>query len=372
MTTTRVGIRELLEAGVHFGHQTRRWDPRMSRFIHGEMQGVYIIDLLQTEVLLQNALDFASETARRGGTILFVGTKKQAQDAVREAAEACDMPYVHHRWLGGLLTNFQTISRRIKRLHDLDGYAKDGQLSLLPTRERMSAEADLAKLTANLGGVRNMQRVPDAVVVFDVINEEIAVKEAKRLRIPVIALVDTNCDPTGIDFVIPGNDDAMRSCKLVADSISAVVAESRSQFQLEEQQAKEAAAAKLAAEREEREAREAAEAVRRLAVEEEAAAKAAVQAEAIEKAEAEQAREEAKEAVRVAVTERVAAIAAENEVAAKAADDEAEAASEPSDDAAAEVAPESEGAESDPEAEATPEAATEPASESEESKEEQS
>gem|GEM_PF-640304 len=372
LTTTRVGIRELLEAGVHFGHQTRRWDPRMSRFIHGEMQGVYIIDLLQTEVLLQNALDFASETARRGGTILFVGTKKQAQDAVREAAEACDMPYVHHRWLGGLLTNFQTISRRIKRLHDLDGYAKDGQLSLLPTRERMSAEADLAKLTANLGGVRNMQRVPDAVVVFDVINEEIAVKEAKRLRIPVIALVDTNCDPTGIDFVIPGNDDAMRSCKLVADSISAVVAESRSQFQLEEQQAKEAAAAKLAAEREEREAREAAEAVRRLAVEEEAAAKAAVQAEAIEKAEAEQAREEAKEAVRVAVTERVAAIAAENEVAAKAADDEAEAASEPSDEAAVEVAPESEGAESAPEAEATPEAATEPAAESEESKEEQS
>ncbi len=319
MSDTKVGIRELLEAGVHFGHQTRRWDPRMARYIHGEKQGIYIIDLLQTEVLLAKAMDFASETARRGGTVLFVGTKKQAQEAVKDAANAAGMPYVNHRWLGGLLTNFQTISRRIKRLHDLDGYAKEGQLSLLPTRERMAAEADLAKLTANLGGVRDMQRVPDAIVVFDVITEEIAIKEAQRLRIPVIGLVDTNCDPTGVDFVIPGNDDAIKSCKLIADAISSIVSEASAQFRVQEEAARAAAAAKAAAEREDRERREAEEAARRLAVEEEAAQKAAAQAAVIEAAEAEQAREEAKEVVRAAVAERAAAQEAENaEVAAEA------------------------------------------------------
>ena len=319
MSDTKVGIRELLEAGVHFGHQTRRWDPRMARYIHGEKQGIYIIDLLQTEELLAKAMDFASETARRGGTVLFVGTKKQAQEAVKDAANAAGMPYVNHRWLGGLLTNFQTISRRIKRLHDLDGYAKEGQLSLLPTRERMAAEADLAKLTANLGGVRDMQRVPDAIVVFDVITEEIAIKEAQRLRIPVIGLVDTNCDPTGVDFVIPGNDDAIKSCKLIADAISSVVSEASAQFRVQEEAARAAAAAKAAAEREDRERREAEEAARRLAVEEEAAQKAAAQAAVIEAAEAEQAREEAKEVVRAAVAERAAAQEAENaEVAAEA------------------------------------------------------
>jgi len=319
LSDTKVGIRELLEAGVHFGHQTRRWDPRMARYIHGEKQGIYIIDLLQTEVLLAKAMDFASETARRGGTVLFVGTKKQAQEAVKDAANAAGMPYVNHRWLGGLLTNFQTISRRIKRLHDLDGYAKEGQLSLLPTRERMAAEADLAKLTANLGGVRDMQRVPDAIVVFDVITEEIAIKEAQRLRIPVIGLVDTNCDPTGVDFVIPGNDDAIKSCKLIADAISSIVSEASAQFRVQEEAARAAAAAKAAAEREDRERREAEEAARRLAVEEEAAQKAAAQAAVIEAAEAEQAREEAKEVVRAAVAERAAAQEAENaEVAAEA------------------------------------------------------
>ena len=301
------GIRELLEAGVHFGHQTRRWNPRMSRYIHGERQGIYIIDLLQTEELLEKARQFAWDTARRGGVVLFVGTKKQASEAVKTAAERADMPYVNHRWLGGLLTNFGTISRRIKRLHDLDKYAADGQLALLPTRERMAAEADRTKLTANLGGVRNMARVPDAIVVFDINTEEIAVKEANRLRIPVIGLVDTNCDPTGIDFVVPGNDDAMRSCQLIADSIADAVSEARGQFRVEEEKARQEAAAKAAAEREEREKREAEEKARRLAVEEEAAAKAAVQAAKIEAEEAEKAREEEKAAVRAALEERAAA-----------------------------------------------------------------
>src|SRR5207302_833924 len=159
-TVAEVGIRELLEAGVHFGHQTRRWNPKMRRFIFGERDGIYIIDLVQTEALLQRAREFAAEVANRGGTVLFVGTKKQARDAIKETAESAGMPYVNHRWLGGLLTNFGTISMRIKRLHDLERYETEGQLGLLPTRERMAALADLEKLRANLGGVKNMQRVP--------------------------------------------------------------------------------------------------------------------------------------------------------------------------------------------------------------------
>ncbi|HLI59830.1 MAG TPA: 30S ribosomal protein S2, partial [Solirubrobacteraceae bacterium] len=200
-----IGIKELLEAGVHFGHQTRRWNPKMRRFIFGERDGIYIIDLLQTEALLQEARAFADSVARRGGTVLFVGTKKQARDAIKDTATAAGMPYVNHRWLGGLLTNFQTISNRIKRLHDLERYEAEGQLQLLPTRERMAAQADMEKLRANLGGVKNMQRVPDAVFVIDLKTETIAVREAQRLRIPIIGLVDTNCDPEGIDYVIPGN-----------------------------------------------------------------------------------------------------------------------------------------------------------------------
>ena len=163
----QAGIKELLEAGVHFGHQTRRWNPKMRRFIFGERAGIYIIDLLQTDELLQEAREFASALAHRGGTVLFVGTKKQARDAIKESAEASGMPYVNHRWLGGLLTNYGTISGRIKRLHDLERYEAEGQLALLPTRERMAAQADLAKLQANLGGVKNMGRVPDAMFVVD-------------------------------------------------------------------------------------------------------------------------------------------------------------------------------------------------------------
>jgi small subunit ribosomal protein S2 len=271
----QVGIKELLEAGVHFGHQTRRWNPKMRRFIFGERGGIYIIDLLKTEQLLAQAQNFASEIANRGGTVLFVGTKKQARDGIKEIAESAGMPYVNHRWLGGLLTNFQTISLRIKRLHDLERYASEGQLALLPTRERLSAEADLGKLQANLGGVKNMQRVPDAMFVVDLKTEAIAVREAQRLRIPIIGLVDTNCDPDGIDYVVPGNDDAIRACTLVTRAIGDVVAEGRTRFRREEERARQEAEEQARREAEERARREAEEQARREA-EERAAAEAAL------------------------------------------------------------------------------------------------
>ncbi len=213
------GLKELLEAGVHFGHQTRRWNPNMRRYIFGELDGIHIIDLVQTEALLENARRFAGELASGGGTVLFVGTKKQARGPVEEWAGRCKMPFVNQRWLGGLLTNFNTMSARIARLHELNGWREEGKLELLPTKERMGMLAELAKLEFNLGGVRDMDRLPDAVFVTDLKTEEIAVREAARLRIPIIALVDTNCDPKPIDFVIPGNDDAIRSCQLVIGTI---------------------------------------------------------------------------------------------------------------------------------------------------------
>src|SRR5690348_15354829 len=262
-----IGLKELLEAGVHFGHQTRRWNPKMRRFIYGERGGIYIIDLLKTEALLEQAQRFAGDVAHRGGTVLFVGTKKQARDSVKEIAEAAGQPYVNHRWLGGLLTNFQTISLRIKRLHDLERYASEGQLGLLPTRERLAAEADLEKLQANLGGVKNMQRVPDAMFVIDLKTEAIAVREAQRLRIPIIGLVDTNCDPDGIDYVVPGNDDAIRACTLVTRAIGDVVAEGRARFRHEEEQARLQAEEQARREAEERARREAEEEARRQAEE---------------------------------------------------------------------------------------------------------
>jgi small subunit ribosomal protein S2 len=230
-----VGIRELLEAGVHFGHQTRRWHPKMRRYIFGERDGIYIIDLTQTAVLLEEARRFAQDLAARGGVMLFVGTKKQAKDAIKETAEAAGMPYVSERWLGGLLTNFQTIGRRIERLHDLHRQAEEGQLALLPTKERMSMEAELRKLDTNLSGVKHMERVPDAIFVVDLKVEEIAVREARRLGIPAIGLVDTNCDPEGVDYVVPGNDDAMRSCEIVIRTIGTAVTDARSQFLKQEQ-----------------------------------------------------------------------------------------------------------------------------------------
>src|SRR3954469_18048457 len=276
---TEVGIRELLEAGVHFGHQTRRWNPKMRRFIFGERSGIYIIDLLKTQTALQSAQEFAADLARRGGTVLFVGTKKQARDAVKEVAEASGMPYVNHRWLGGLLTNFQTINQRIKRLHDLERYEVEGQLGLLPTRERMAALADLEKLRANLGGVKHMQRPPQAMFVIDLKTEEIAVREAQRLRIPIIGLVDTNCDPDGIEFVVPGNDDAMKSCRVIAQAIGDVVREGNLAFHAREEQARAEAAEQQRRAAEDQARREAEAAAAQAAADEaEAAAAAGVQA----------------------------------------------------------------------------------------------
>jgi small subunit ribosomal protein S2 len=270
----QVGIAELLEAGVHFGHQTRRWNPKMRRFIHGERGGIYVIDLLKTAELLQQAREFAGTLAHRGGVVLFVGTKKQARDVIRDVAVSAGMPYVNHRWLGGLLTNFQTINQRIRRLHDLERFEAEGQLELLPTRERMARQADLAKLRANLGGVKEMQRVPDAMFVIDLKTEAIAVREAQRLRIPIIGLVDTNCDPDGIDFVIPGNDDAIRSCSLIARAIGAVVAEGRSVFRAEEERARQEAEERARIEAEARAKREAEEEAARREAEEQAAREA--------------------------------------------------------------------------------------------------
>jgi small subunit ribosomal protein S2 len=251
-----VGIKELLEAGVHFGHQTRRWDPRMRRYIYGERDGIHIIDLMQTQELLERARQFASELARGGGTVLFVGTKKQARDAIKEWAGRCEMPYVNQRWLGGLLTNFHTMSARIKRLHELTELAKEGQLDLLPTKERMSMEAELTKLEFNLGGVRNMERLPNAVFVVDLRTEEIAVREAARLRIPIIGLVDSNCDPEPVDYVIPGNDDAIRSCELGIRTIGEAIADSAAAWRTEEQRRRDEEEARRRAEEEERRRKE--------------------------------------------------------------------------------------------------------------------
>ena len=288
MATAQADLKQLLEAGVHFGHQTRRWNPNMRRFIFGELDGIHIIDLLQTEALLENARRFAGELASGGGTVLFVGTKKQARDVVQEWADRCQMPYVNKRWLGGLLTNFNTMSTRIARLHELNGWKEEGKLDLLPTKERMGMEAELAKLEFNLGGVRDMQRLPDAVFVTDLKTEEIAVHEAARLRIPIIGLVDTNCDPTPVDFVVPGNDDAIRSCELVIGTIGSAIDEGSSTWRVQEEKRIAEEMARRKKDEEERKKREEEEKVRREAEE---AAKAEADAKvkaATEKAAAEQ------------------------------------------------------------------------------------
>src|SRR6187399_2127627 len=252
-----VGIKELLEAGVHFGHQTRRWNPRMRRFIFGEREGIHIIDLLQTEQLLKNATDFVREVAAKGGVILFVGTKKQARDSIQEWAERCEMPYVNRRWLGGLLTNFNTIRKRIQRLHELRELKEAGRLDLLPTKERMSMEAELRKLEYNLGGVADMQRLPDAVVIVDLKTEEIALREASRLEIPIVGLVDTNCDPTPVDYVIPGNDDAIRSCELIVGTLGTAIEGAAAKWREEEERQRREAEEKARQEAEEKARQEA-------------------------------------------------------------------------------------------------------------------
>ena len=215
-----VSMKELLEAGVHFGHQTRRLNPKMKRFIFDERGGIYIIDLQQTQALLQEAHDFARNISERGGSILFVGTKKQAQEAIVREATRVGQPFVAHRWLGGLLTNWRTIADRISYLQELRRLKEEGQLDLLPAKERISMGAELEKLEANLGGVSTMKRQPDAVFIVDLRKEQLALREAQRLGLPVIALVDTNCDPDEVSYVVPGNDDAIRSCSLVIRAIA--------------------------------------------------------------------------------------------------------------------------------------------------------
>jgi small subunit ribosomal protein S2 len=247
-----VSMRELLEAGVHFGHQTRRWNPKMRRFIFTERSGIYIIDLTQTAERLEEAAQFIRNLAERNGTILFVGTKKQSQDAVENEAKRVGMPYVNHRWLGGLLTNWRTMSDRIERLHELRRLRDEGQMELLPAKERISMAGELEKLEANLGGVADMRRQPDAVFIIDLKKEALGVREARRLGLPVVALVDTNCDPDEADYVIPGNDDAIRSCALITKVIADAVAAGKQKVTAQEmataaaREAREAAAAEAA------------------------------------------------------------------------------------------------------------------------------
>jgi small subunit ribosomal protein S2 len=277
-----VGVKELLQAGVHFGHQTRRWNPRMRRYIYGELEGIHVIDLLQTDDLLKQATEFVTEIAGKGGVILFVGTKKQARDSVEEWAEKCGMPYVNRRWLGGLLTNFHTIKQRIKRLHELRELKEDGRLGLLPTKERMSMERELEKLEFNLGGVADMQRLPDAVVIVDLKTEEIGLREAARLEIPIIGLVDTNCDPRPLKYAIPGNDDAIRSCGLVISTLGQAIEGAAGKWREQEAKRKAEEEERRRKEEEERKKREAEEKAKQ-----EAEEKAKAEEEAKRKAEAE-------------------------------------------------------------------------------------
>ncbi len=218
-------MKELLEAGVHFGHQTKRWNPRMKEYIFGERNGIYIIDLQKTLKMFKEASKFVQDLAAEGRIILFVGTKRQAQDAIAEEAGRCSMFYVNQRWLGGLLTNWVTVQKSVKRLKELDEMATDGRYDLLPKKEVIKLERERKHLQANLAGIKNMTRLPDAIFVIDSNKEQIAVREARKLGIPVVAVVDTNCDPSEVDYVIPGNDDALRAIRLFTSKISESIAE---------------------------------------------------------------------------------------------------------------------------------------------------
>jgi small subunit ribosomal protein S2 len=220
-----ITMKELLEAGVHFGHQTKRWNPRMKEYIFGERNGIYIIDLQKTLKMFKEASKFVTDLTAQGKVILFVGTKRQAQDAIAEEANRCGMFYINQRWLGGLLTNWVTVQKSVKRLQDLDEMATDGRYELLTKKEVIRLERERKHLQANLAGIKNMRRLPDAIFVVDSNNEAIAVKEARKLGIPVVAVVDTNCDPTVVDYVIPGNDDALRAIRLFTSKISDSVVE---------------------------------------------------------------------------------------------------------------------------------------------------
>jgi small subunit ribosomal protein S2 len=222
-----VSMRQLLEAGVHFGHQTRRWNPKMRRFIFGERNGIYIVDLHQTLERIDSAYRFVRDTVANGGSVLFVGTKKQAQEPIEQFAKSCGMPYVNFRWLGGMLTNFQTVHSRVAKLRELQRQVDSGEVDLMSKKEGLKVRRDLAKLERNLGGIKNLEKTPHAVFIIDTKKEHIAVTEANRLHIPVVAVVDTNCDPDVIDYVIPGNDDAIRSAQLMCRVIADAVVEGR-------------------------------------------------------------------------------------------------------------------------------------------------
>jgi small subunit ribosomal protein S2 len=220
-------MKQLLEAGVHFGHQTRRWNPKMRRFIFGERNGIYIIDLQQSLERIDSAYRFIRKTVEDGGTVLFVGTKKQAQEPIQRQADRCGMPYVNYRWLGGMLTNFQTVHARVSKLHELERMVQSGETEQMIKKEGLKVKRERDKLERNLGGIRKLEKLPDAVFVIDTKKEHIAVTEANRLGIPVIAVVDTNCDPDLIDYVIPGNDDAIRSATLMSRIVADAVEEGR-------------------------------------------------------------------------------------------------------------------------------------------------
>ena len=222
-----VSMKQLLEAGVHFGHQTRRWNPKMAPYIYTDRNGIYIIDLQKTVKMLDDAYDFVREISAEGGEILFVGTKKQAQDAIKEEAERCGMHYVNARWLGGMLTNYQTIKKRIARLEQLNKMKEDGTFDLLPKKEVIKLEHEIEKLEKFMGGIKNMGTLPKAMFIVDTRKEKIAVAEARNLGIPVVAIVDTNCDPDEVDYIIPGNDDAIRAVKLIAGAMADAVIEGR-------------------------------------------------------------------------------------------------------------------------------------------------
>ncbi|MCP3976380.1 MAG: 30S ribosomal protein S2 [bacterium] len=239
-----VTMRELLEAGVHFGHQTRRWDPKMRPYIFGERNGIHIIDLRQTLEAAAEAHRFIKDLTADGGIVLFVGAKKQAQAAIQEAADQAGMPYVNHRWLGGMLTNFQTINKRIRYMLELEQMEATNEMDALPKKERLRLRRELVKLQTVLGGVRDMTRQPDAVFIIDVKNEHIAVTEAARLKIPIIAVVDSNCDPDNVSLVIPGNDDAIRASQLLAGTIADAAKEGRELFEAGRKEKASAAAAK--------------------------------------------------------------------------------------------------------------------------------
>ena len=222
-----VAMKQLLEAGVHFGHQTRRWDPKMAEYIFQARNGIHIIDLQKTSKKLDEAYQFVKEQAEEGKTVLFVGTKKQAQECMKEAAEKCGMYYVDQRWLGGMLTNFGTIQKRIQRLKDLEKMSEDGTFDVLPKKEVIGLKKEMAKLETNLGGIKDMQELPGMLFVVDPKKERIAILEAKKLGIPVVGLIDTNCNPEDVDYPIPGNDDAIRAVKLIADVMANAVIEGK-------------------------------------------------------------------------------------------------------------------------------------------------